>query len=73
MVLRNQARVLLSFVVGFLNSLMLQYTVNGSEIIPIQVIRFPNGIESSLSKDNSKRGEPVVKSAMVNKVRPSVI
>lgn len=62
---RNPDNILFSLFVGFLNSLIPQYIVIGSEIIPAQVIIVPKGIVSlSLIAIVSKE-DPVARSIIV--------
>lgn len=69
MILRTPERILFSFLVGFLSSLTPQYIVKGNEIIPVQVIRVPKGINLSLSKAIVSKEEPVTKRIIVVKVK----
>ena len=69
MILRNIERILFSFPDGFLNSFIPQYIVKGKEIIPVQVIRFPIGIDLPLSKAVVSKEEPVTKSITTLKVK----
>ena len=57
--LSNEANVLFHLFRGCLNGCKPQYTVCGREIMPAQVIKVPNGTESSLSRAMVKREEPV--------------
>lgn len=61
-ILRNLDSMLFSLLDGFLKSLIPQYTAKGKEIIPVQVIRVPRGIDLSLSKAVVSKEEPVINS-----------
>ena len=65
----NPERILFSLPDGFLSSFKPQYIDNGNEIMPVQVMRVPRGIESSLSKEVVSKEEPVAKSRITLKVK----
>lgn len=69
MILRNPERILFSLLDGFLSSFIPQYIVSGNEIIPVQVIRVPRGIDLSLAKAIVSKEEPVAKSIITLKVK----
>ena len=71
MILSNIERTLFKLFDGFLNSFAPQYTVRGNEIMPIQVIRVPEGMELSLSKAIVSKEEPVARSITTTSVRIS--
>ena len=69
MIFRNPERILFNFPDGFLSSFVPQYIVKGNEIIPVQVIRVPKGIVSSLFNAIVSNEEPVTKSIITLKVK----
>lgn len=69
MILRNPERILFSLLDGFLNSFIPQYIAKGNEIIPVQVIRVPNGIDSWLSNVIVSKEELVTKRMITLKVK----
>ena len=68
-ILRNPDKILFTFLLGFLSSLTPQYIVKGNEIIPVQVIRVPKGIDLSLSKAVVSKEEPITRSTTTLKVK----
>ncbi|GAA4270667.1 hypothetical protein GCM10022257_27680 [Hyunsoonleella aestuarii] len=69
MILRNTERILFSLPDGFLKSFMPQYIVRGNEIMPVQVMNVPKGIDLLLTKALVSKEEPVIKSITTVKVK----
>lgn len=65
----NLERILFSSRDGCLSSFIPQYIAKGNEIIPVQVIRVPKGIDSSLSNANESNEDPITKSMITIKVK----
>ena len=61
-------RILFTLFDGFLSSLKPQYIVDGNEIIPIQVMKVPRGMELELSNVIVNKEEPVAKRIIDDKV-----
>ena len=69
MIFRIPERILFNVSNGDLSAFMPQYIVKGNEIIPVQVMRVPRGINLFLSSEIVSKEEPVTKSITTLKVK----